>query len=111
MQPEDKYGSPSLDEIALFSRHFSEEYHRAIAEAAEEVAVEVSSPVSLLMQTPSLQTCSLYLCTCYVPLTSVHERACKSTICASLRLLYLILFAAPHNDTQLGSHCMTCYDM
>lgn len=43
-KPEDEYGSPSLDEIALFSRHFSEEYHRAVGEAAEEVAVEVSSP-------------------------------------------------------------------
>ncbi|DBA76384.1 TPA: hypothetical protein ACH3X1_010091 [Trebouxia sp. C0004] len=43
-KPEDEYGSPSLDEIALFSRHFSEEYHRAIGEAAEEIAVEVSSP-------------------------------------------------------------------
>ncbi|KAL0048485.1 hypothetical protein WJX82_004269 [Trebouxia sp. C0006] len=43
-KPEDEYGSPSLDEIALFSRHYSEEYHKAIGEAAEEVAVEVSSP-------------------------------------------------------------------
>ena len=57
MQPEDEYGSPSLDEIALFSHHFSEEYHRAIGEAAEEVAVEVSSPVSFLMQITGLQTC------------------------------------------------------
>lgn len=67
LQPGDEYGSPSLDEIALFSRHFSEEYHRAIGEAAEEVAVEVSSPVSLLLQMPSLQACSLILYTCYIP--------------------------------------------
>ncbi len=59
LQPEDEYGSPSLDEIALFSHHFSEEYHRAIGEAAEEVAVEVSSPVSLSMQIPRLQICRL----------------------------------------------------
>lgn len=43
-KPEDEYGSPSLDEIAVFSRLFSDEYHKAMGEAAEDVAVEVSSP-------------------------------------------------------------------
>ena len=115
LQPEDEYGSPSLDEIALFSRHFSEEYHRAIGEAAEEVAVEVSSPVSHSMQMPSLQTCSLDLCyrylwyrylwysTCHVPCTMAHESLCKSIICACLCLSRMTLFVAPSN-TQLRIH-------
>ena len=110
LQPEDEYGSPSLDEIALFSRHYSEEYHKAIGEAAEEVAVEVSSPVSLSMQTPSLQTCSLCSCICYIPHTIAHEWARKSFICSCLCVSHLTLSFAPSN-IQLGNQCMTCYDL
>ena len=46
LQPSDEYGSPTLDEIAVFSQQFSDEYHKAMGEAAEDVGVEVSSPVS-----------------------------------------------------------------
>lgn len=43
-KPSDEYGSPSLDEVAVFSTQFADEYHKAIGEAAEDIAVEVSSP-------------------------------------------------------------------
>ncbi len=115
LQPEDEYGSPSLDEIALFSHHFSEEYHRAIGEAAEEVAVEVSSPVSLSMQIPRLQVCRLgcrWACKpaayAYVHVvfqgTIAHAWACKSGICASLCLSHLTLFVAPSNTAERSLH-------
>lgn len=46
LQPADEYGSPSLDEIAVFSQQFSDEFYKAIGERADDIAVEVSSPVS-----------------------------------------------------------------
>lgn len=42
----DQYGSPSLDDVAAFSRQFNEAYEAAVGEtAAGEIEVEVSSPV------------------------------------------------------------------
>lgn len=42
----DQYGSPSLDDVAAFSRLFNEAYEAAVGEAvAGDVEVEVSSPV------------------------------------------------------------------
>ena len=49
MQPSDEYGSPSLDELSDFSRAFADEYSIAMGAAADDVAVEVSSPVSPLL--------------------------------------------------------------
>ena len=46
MQPSDEFGSPTLDEIAIFSQQFANEYQAAMGEAAEDIGVEVSSPVS-----------------------------------------------------------------
>ncbi|KAL4450678.1 hypothetical protein ABPG77_001034 [Micractinium sp. CCAP 211/92] len=41
----DQYGSPSLDDVATFSRQFNEAYEAAVGEtAAGEIEVEVSSP-------------------------------------------------------------------
>ena len=52
LQLKDKYGSPSLDEVSLFSREFYNALEAKIGEqAAGELSVEVSSPVSPL---PSL---------------------------------------------------------
>lgn len=40
----DQYGSPSLDDVAAFSRHFNAAYEAAVGEAAAgEIEVEVSS--------------------------------------------------------------------
>ena len=42
----DQYGSPSLDDVAAFSRQFNAAYEAAVGEAAAgEIEVEVSSPV------------------------------------------------------------------
>lgn len=54
MQLEDQYGSPTLDEIGLFSREFARALDAKIGEeAAGELSVEVSSPVSPLPLTPA----------------------------------------------------------
>lgn len=46
LQPSDEYGSPSLDELSEFSKLFADEYSLALGSAADDVSVEVSSPVS-----------------------------------------------------------------
>ena len=47
LQLEDRYGSPSLDEISIFSRNFYHALEAKVGEkAAGELSVEVSSPVS-----------------------------------------------------------------
>ena len=47
VQLKDKYGSPSLDEVSSFSREFYRSLEAKIGEqAAGELSVEVSSPVS-----------------------------------------------------------------
>ena len=47
LQLDDKYGSPSLDEVAKFSQEFSRALDAKIGEeAAGKLSVEVSSPVS-----------------------------------------------------------------
>lgn len=65
LQPSDEYGSPTLDEIAVFSQHFSDEYHKAMGEAAEDIGVEVSSPVSCAIccfAAMILQICAFICC-------------------------------------------------
>jgi ribosome maturation factor RimP len=47
LQLDDKYGSPSLDEVSKFSQEFSRALDAKIGEeAAGKLSVEVSSPVS-----------------------------------------------------------------
>lgn len=44
---DDLYGSPTLDEVALFSRMFAEALEARLGEeVADKLSVEVSSPVS-----------------------------------------------------------------
>jgi len=48
LQVEDQYGSPSLDEVSIFSREFYSFLESKIGEqAAGKLSVEVSSPVGL----------------------------------------------------------------
>ena len=48
LQLKDKYGSPSLDEISIFSREFYRALEAELGEqAAGKLSVEVSSPVRL----------------------------------------------------------------
>lgn len=68
LQPSDEYGSPTLDEIAVFSQQFSDEYHKAMGEVAEDVAVEVSSPVSSNSRCPAAELLQLHghiKCSCF----------------------------------------------
>ena len=47
LQLEDQYGSPTLDEVSIFSRNFYSTLEAKVGEkAAGELSVEVSSPVS-----------------------------------------------------------------
>ena len=49
LQVEDQYGSPSLDEVSIFSREFYSSLEAKVGEqAAGKLSVEVSSPVGLL---------------------------------------------------------------
>lgn len=55
LQLEDRYGSPSLDEVSIFSRNFSHALEAKVGEkAAGELSVEVSSPVSPFIQLSDL---------------------------------------------------------
>lgn len=48
MQLEDKYGSPSLDDVTLFARAFYRELEDTLGEEeAGTITVEVSSPVRI----------------------------------------------------------------
>ncbi len=83
LQPEDEYRPPSLDEIALFSQQFSDEHHKAIGEAAEDVAVEVSSPVSLLTRFASLALPTKQSNAYGTPQSTFkHEKGIKIKVCA-----------------------------
>lgn len=59
LQPSDEFGSPTLDEIAVFSQQFSNEYHTAMGEAAEDIGVEVSSPVRRDVALAAIYLCPL----------------------------------------------------
>ena len=56
MQPEDPYGSPSMEDTETFLRALTTELEASIgSEETENIDIEVSSPVSFQMLTVALQ--------------------------------------------------------
>ena len=50
LPPPDRYGSPTLDDIATFSRLFNAAYEAAVGEAAAgAIEIEVSSAVGVIL--------------------------------------------------------------